>query len=308
MSMQGIKPLISVLMITYKQEAFIAEAIEGVLMQEVDFEVELIIADDCSHDGTQDIVNHYIENHPKGHWIKYHRHEKNIGMMPNFIFALKEVKGKYIALCEGDDYWIDPFKLQKQFDFLEQNEEYNIVFHKVKILNFDGSFIEDDLLDDKIRDLDLEDVIKGNRMHTPSIFFRNVISEYPKWYYNAMPGDHPLQIMLLQNKKKAYNLEGIMAVYRKHIGGVWSKDNGKEFLVERAITKININNFIGIEAIETRLIPFYMLADHIHDFGYKKLSFFEYYKLLFLYLPFRTFIKKKYFYLYHPRLIKYLKK
>ena len=193
---------ISVVMLTYKHEAFIAEAIEGVLMQEVDFEVELIIADDCSPDGTKDIVNHYIENHPKGHWIKYHQHEKNIGMMPNFIFALKEAKGKYIALCEGDDYWTDPLKLQKQVDFLEQNEEYNIVFHKVKILNFDGSFVEDDLLDNKIRDLDLVDVIKENRMHTPSIFFRNVISEYPKWYYDAMPGDHPLQIMLLLNKKR----------------------------------------------------------------------------------------------------------
>ena len=144
-------PLLSVIMITYKHEGFIAEAIDGVLMQECDFEVELIIADDCSPDKTSLIVSKYIETHPKGQWIKYTRHEHNKGMMPNFIFALEEAKGKYIAMCEGDDYWTDPYKLQKQVDFLEQNEEYNIVFHKVKILNFDGSFLDDDLLDDKIR-------------------------------------------------------------------------------------------------------------------------------------------------------------
>ena len=108
------KHKVSVVMITYGHEKFIREAIEGVLMQECDFEVELILANDCSPDQTDSVIQDIIKNHPKGCWIKYIRQENNIGMMPNFIFALKQCKGKYIALCEGDDYWTDPLKLQKQ--------------------------------------------------------------------------------------------------------------------------------------------------------------------------------------------------
>jgi glycosyltransferase involved in cell wall biosynthesis len=85
-------PLVSVVMITYNHEAFIAEAIEGVLMQEVDFPVELIIADDCSPDRTSEIVQGYLDTHPKGHWIKYTRHDQNKGMMPNFVWALEQAK------------------------------------------------------------------------------------------------------------------------------------------------------------------------------------------------------------------------
>lgn len=118
---------VSVIMLTYKHESFIAEAIESILMQEVDFEIELIIADDCSPDSTKNIVQHYIEKHPKGSWIKYFRHEKNIGMMPNFLFALNETKGEFVALCEGDDSWNDCKKLKKQVDFLINNDEYGLV-------------------------------------------------------------------------------------------------------------------------------------------------------------------------------------
>src|SRR5690606_34101688 len=126
-------PLISVCMITYNHEAYIKQAIEGILMQQTNFDVELIIADDCSTDRTETIIRELIENHSENFKIKYYRHDINIGMMPNFIFSLKKCTGKYIALCEGDDYWTDPLKLQKQVDFLEGNPEYGICFHNVRI-------------------------------------------------------------------------------------------------------------------------------------------------------------------------------
>jgi glucosyltransferase len=117
-------PIVSVCMITYGHEDYIREAIEGVLMQECDFEIELIVANDCSPDKSDTVIQHILENHSKGSVIKYIKHASNIGMMPNFIFAIQQCQGKYIALCEGDDYWTDPLKLQKQFNILEKNSEF----------------------------------------------------------------------------------------------------------------------------------------------------------------------------------------
>src|SRR5690554_114420 len=97
--------LISVVMITYGHEKYIHKAIEGVLMQQGGFDVEFIIADDHSPDNTEDIVKNIKNTHPKASCIKYTKHPVNKGMTQNFSWALKEATGKYIALCEGDDYW-----------------------------------------------------------------------------------------------------------------------------------------------------------------------------------------------------------
>lgn len=122
-------------MITYGHEKFIEQAINGVLMQECDFEVELIIANDCSPDQTDSVIQNIIANHPKSSRIKYFKHDKNIGMMPNFISALQQCNGKYIALCEGDDYWTDSLKLQKQFDILENNPDYKFCVTNLNFYN-----------------------------------------------------------------------------------------------------------------------------------------------------------------------------
>ncbi len=127
--------IVSVKMITYNHQDYIKEAIEGVLMQETDFEFDLIIADDCSPDDTKEIVSDLIINHSKGFRIKYFRHEKNLGMHANGLFGLNECKGKYIALCEGDDYWTDPLKLQKHVDFLEINRKYSLCFHNAIVMD-----------------------------------------------------------------------------------------------------------------------------------------------------------------------------
>ncbi|QKJ64805.1 glycosyltransferase [Flavobacterium sp. M31R6] len=123
---------VSVCMITYGHEKYIREAIEGILMQECDFEVELILANDCSPDSTDKVIQNILENHPKRSWIKYFNHKENLGMMPNFIFALGQCSGNYVAMCEGDDYWITKDKLQKQVDILEENKKVGLVYTNVK--------------------------------------------------------------------------------------------------------------------------------------------------------------------------------
>ena len=126
--------LVSAVMITYGHEKYISEAIYGVLMQKCNFDVELIIANDCSPDTTEDIVNEIISSHKNCSWIKYTRHLINKGAVGNFIWSLKQAKGKYLAICEGDDYWTDPYKLQKQVDFLEKNNDFSICFTDYKVL------------------------------------------------------------------------------------------------------------------------------------------------------------------------------
>ena len=135
--------MVSVDMITYGHEQYIKKAIESVLIQETNFEFELIIADDCSPDNTKQIVEQIAKNHPKGYRIKYFRQEKNIGMQSNGSFALSQCSGKYVAICEGDDYWTDPLKLQKQVDFLENNSEYVFCVHRYKMyLENEKKFVE----------------------------------------------------------------------------------------------------------------------------------------------------------------------
>jgi glycosyltransferase involved in cell wall biosynthesis len=119
-------PKVSVIMITYGHEAYIGRAVEGILMQKCNFEFELIVANDNSPDNTDEIVRHYIATHPKGSYIKYFHNKPNKGMVGNFFFAESQAKGQYLSICEGDDYWTDELKLQKQADFLDNNADYSM--------------------------------------------------------------------------------------------------------------------------------------------------------------------------------------
>lgn len=131
--MESSEVLVSVFMITYNHENYIEHAIEGVLMQKTSFPIELIIGEDCSTDNTRKIVREYEGRYTE--IIKAQYPEKNRGMNNNFLTVLQSARGKYIALCEGDDYWTDPLKLQKQVDFLEANPEYSLCVGGFKEFN-----------------------------------------------------------------------------------------------------------------------------------------------------------------------------
>ncbi len=215
-------PKVSVCMITYAHEKYIREAIEGVLMQECDFEVELIIANDCSPDGTDQIVKEIIKNHPRGSWIKYFNHKENLGMMPNFIFALQECKGEYIALCDGDDYWIDPLKLKKQVEFLDANEDYiihsgNAVFKSDNPrTNQKPVFIATD-----VKVLELKDFLVNNNLCTCTVIFRSIQIKLPENFIKITFGDWYYYVLLLQaTNKKVLRTDEVYSTYRIHEGGV----------------------------------------------------------------------------------------
>lgn len=227
-------------MITYMHEAYIAQAIEGVLMQEVDFPVEFIIADDCSPDQTSQIVKTYIETHPKGHWIKYTRHERNKGMMPNFIWALAQAKGKYIALCEGDDYWNDSGKLRKQLDYLRVNTGFSFCFSNIS--HVDACKNELSIIwPNRNENFVLTRRMLGEEylIPSPTIFFDSSclkISSMEK-LQTAPLGDYVLSSLLLLHGKGYYFSEK-MATYRHHKNGVFSKIDFQKKLIDGLNTRI----------------------------------------------------------------------
>lgn len=209
---------VSVCMITYGHEKFIEEAINGVLMQEVDFDIELIVSNDASPDRTDEIVKKIIQNHPRSSWIRYIRHESNIGMMLNSKYVLEASEGEFIASCEGDDYWTDPYKLQKQVDFLENNLDYVICFHKVDILKTNGQIVEDFITKVPENHETIETLAQfGNYIHTPSVIFRNVIDKYPFEIKLTPIGDYFLYIILAEFGKIKY-MNDNMAIYRYNVG------------------------------------------------------------------------------------------
>ncbi|MFV5703590.1 glycosyltransferase [Flavobacterium sp. XS2P12] len=217
-------PQVSVCMITYGHEEFILQAIEGVLMQECDFVIELVIANDASPDTTDEIIQAIIKNHPRGSWIRYTKHEKNIGMIPNFIFALKKCKGKYIALCDGDDYWTDPLKLQKQICFLEANEDYTLCFTRFIVKN--GSVFSEDKNGHYFGNqlnivFDFEKFVKGWYGGIPTLVFRSSsINQDVFFKYKYFRDIHLITELLIKGKGICLNF--FTALYRIHDGGVHS--------------------------------------------------------------------------------------
>lgn len=221
-------------MLTYNHEHYIAQAIESVLMQERDFPIELVIGEDCSTDRTREICQEYQLKYPDV--IRLLKNEINIGMMSNFIQVLKECKGSYIALCEGDDYWTDLQKLKKQVNAMKNNT--TLCFHEIYNLNQETGE-KSTHCDSLTKDFyDIRDVIKTNFIPTCSVMFRRVENELLDSLLKFKIGDWPLYNILLKNGGKAVFLKDNMAVYRMHRAGVFShKAFIERLLIIRGVIK-----------------------------------------------------------------------
>lgn len=218
---------VSVCMITYNHSNYIKKAIESILNQVTNFDFELIIANDCSPDNTNDIINNIIATNPNGHKIKYINLPTNIGIMPNFLSTLKLCNGRYVALCEGDDYWTNNNKLQIQADFLNQNLDYSICFHSIDI-ETNGKISEDNITAKVASTTTIIDLAKGNYIHTPSVMYRNhLIPKLPDYFKNAPVGDYFLHMLNAKYGKIKY-IDENMAVYRVHETSYWSSKKQSE--------------------------------------------------------------------------------
>jgi glycosyltransferase involved in cell wall biosynthesis len=219
------KPLLSVCIITYNHARYIQEAIDSLLVQEVNFEWELIIADDCSTDGTRDILLDYKKKYPQ--LIKLILQKSNVGPEKNWLDLLAYPKSKYVLYAEGDDYLIDPTKLQRQVDFLEAHPDFSMCFHPVKVVYEDGSRADGIFPSPELRAkksvLGLDDLLVTNFIQTNSVMYRwqfidkNVKDVFPK---SIAPGDWFLHLLHAQAGKIGF-MNRVMAVYRRHPAGVW---------------------------------------------------------------------------------------
>lgn len=218
-------PLVSICCICYNQEHYIKDALEGFVSQETSFPFEIVISDDCSSDSTKDIICEFIQAFPL--LFRDVSPTKNLGSLSNFIHVQEEAKGKYIALCEGDDFWTDHLKLQKQIDFLENNPDYTLCFTNCLVNNngqkskgnvflWDTYFTRDLLLHNSLGVKKRGDSIVPPG-HTSTLVYRKPNASYPKWLQKCFIGDEPLFIWL-STFGKAKFINCVTSNYRQGIG------------------------------------------------------------------------------------------
>jgi glycosyltransferase involved in cell wall biosynthesis len=224
------RPTISVLMIAYNVAPYIAQALDSVLMQEVDFDYEIVVGEDCSTDRTRAIVQDYAARHPGR--IRPLLRERNLGMNLNFMETLLALRGEYVALLDADDYWTSATKLQRQVDFLRSHPDCSICFHNALVVYEDGSrpshpfhmkepaHLISHHIPKPISTVD--DLAGGNFMQTCSVVFRaGLYGTLPPWYLEMPTFDWPLHLLNAEHGHVAY-LDEVMGVYRVHHGSFWS--------------------------------------------------------------------------------------
>jgi len=242
-------PLVDVFMPTYNHGTYLAQAIESVLAQKTDFAYRLNIADDCSTDGAQLLIKQYAEQNPDR--IRAIVSPQHLGVLHKDRVSTKVLQsctGKYVAILEGDDYWTDPHKLQKQVDFLESHPDFAICFHDVKTVNETGAEQPHSVLPPQPKQVwTIEDLLAGNFIPTCSVMFRHgLIKEFPDWYTNLRIGDWVLHVMNAQHGKIGY-LKDVMAVYRIHEGSLWSSDDRLNQITETIEMLDQVDAYLGFK-------------------------------------------------------------
>ena len=228
-------PKVSVVTITYGHEDYITQTLDGVLMQNYMGEIEFIIANDNSPDNTDEIVRNYLSQKKilENFIIKYTYHKINKGSIYNFSWAIDQTQGKYIALCEGDDYWTDPLKLQKQVDFLEKNKEYSFCFTARSNINTEGNITSESRFFKK-EIWSENDVLNGGFIAgLQTIVSKNLSKEFNEFCdkFPQRTGADRLYTYFYGTKGKLKYMDENTATYRIHEGGIWSQLNDRQKLI-----------------------------------------------------------------------------
>lgn len=229
--MKRTETMVSVCTLTYNHAPFLRQCLDGILMQQTDFAFEILIHDDASTDGTQDIIREYERNYPdivKPIYQTENQFSKGVKISTTYQYP--RAKGKYIALCEGDDYWTDPHKLQRQVDFLESHLDYSMCFHKVGV-ETDKDCLKHLYDSLEIREYHCDEIMGNWIVPTCSVVFRKEI-------YHLIPQDKRLicgDIVLFLtagSQGRVFCIEGVMGVYRRLSSGLvlgrYTGENGEK--------------------------------------------------------------------------------
>ena len=215
-------PVVSVIMMAYNHETYIAQAIEGVVRQQCNFPIELLIGEDCSTDRTRGICVEYQKRYPK--LIRLITAETNVGMHKNTFRLLGRSKGRYVAICEGDDYWCDKRKLEKQVRMLDSHPGMNLCFSRVGVCQGHSEKVITEWYPRREKQCyALEDFISGRvtGVTCTVCFNREVVSTLPSFIEAGAMTDWPLLVLALVTGYAGYIPE-MLAVYRMHPNGAWS--------------------------------------------------------------------------------------
>ena len=224
--------LISACIITYNHEKYIRQCLEGAVSQEVSFPYEIVVGVDKSDDNTKIICEEFKEKYP--HLIKLVSHEVRLGMKGNSMDSIERCRGKYIAICEGDDCWTHPLKLQKQVSFLESNPDCSMCYHPTTIVYTDNSKMNKitgptGKFQQSSYKFSMDEVICGRLgIWTAAIVFRsNVLAELPSWVDNITFGDVALKLFCATKGKIGYLGPDSMSIYNRNVENAWSFHEGK---------------------------------------------------------------------------------
>lgn len=221
------EPVVSVICLTYNQQKYVRDCLNGFVEQQTSFPFEVLVYDDASTDGTADIIMEYKNSYPdifRVELFKENNFSKGKGYVGFYNFGIKVARGKYVAYCEGDDYWTDPLKLQKQVDFLEAHPQYVICAHETIVKDENPSQINGQLYSDltnnlfistKKRHYSFYDTFTGNIFHVSSLMYKNRALELPKWLPSVSACDMILY-MLLAREGDMFVFPEAMSVYRGH--------------------------------------------------------------------------------------------
>lgn len=250
--------MVSICCITYNQKKYIKSALDSFLRQKTNFDYEIIVHDDASDDGTIDIIKKYEKKYPN-RIVTIFESENQYSKRPNSVLDIvfAKAKGKYIALCDGDDGFYDDNKLQMQFDVLEGDKSISLVSHNTRVVSSDEVFVSNNVPYSKnvITEEDFLMNYSGS-MHTSSMMFRRCdVVKLPCYFKDALVGDLPLKLYLL-SIGNGFHIDKIMSFYRTNAIGSWS-------LMEKVDKNRLMNNFI-------KEIEVYELFNRDTDYRYDR--------------------------------------
>lgn len=271
------EPLVSICCMTYNHEKYIRQCLEGFVMQKTSFEYEILIHEDASIDNTAKIVKEYELKYPHLFRCVYQTiNQFNLqNTLTNILFPM--ARGKYIALCEGDDYWTDSLKLQRQVDFLEANPDFSLCFHKVLILKDEKITSYETTRKDVTNTTDLA---KGMYIYAPSVLFRNIFKDIFISSILGQVNDYIL-FMYLSRFGKLKEIHIPMAVYRVHKNGLWSgysEIEKMEFIIDSQRELLNLfSDNIEVQKIIKELYLnnlLFIVEQYYNDTNFEKYSSF----------------------------------
>lgn len=232
--MKETRPTVSVVMVAYRQQELIGRAIKGVVRQNGPFDVELIVVDDCSPDATYERACEWQRRYPGV--IKVFRNSRNVGLRQNYLRALQRCTGKYLAMCDADDYWCDRTKLRRQVGYMESHPECAITFHRV-VNHFAGTGVKSLSNGGQKSDTTLADLSRGNYITNCSVMYRRELvrmSELEKWFSLDVWPDYPTHMLYARHGSIKY-FPRPMAVYRQGGKGAWTAA-GEKARLQKALT------------------------------------------------------------------------